>query len=339
MYDPWTDLVIALGWVPLFLLAHQAVNGRWLFGGVDLARIVDLTLLVSFMHQPLTLGLVYGDRRQLAQRTRLFIWAPVVTLAAALIAVRDHLWIVVPIAAVWNTVHTLQQRYGLCRIYSRKAGYGSARLDRAALYVAMGIALTLVAANPATERLLNRVQIGANNASAVRILARIQPYALAILIPLVIAGAAIAVALVRQERDAPAPNPGKWIYQLSSLALIFSIAVDPAAGFVAYVAAHAVEYVIVVYRNARSRTTGPEGERTVLGRMSTTRFGRLVYVGVIMGLAAVAHDHLSTNGYLIVLYTVGALHFTYDGVIWKLRRPAVADSFAIGATAAVPSAA
>ena len=82
------------------------------------------------MHQPLTLPFVYGDGRQFAQRRRLFTWAPVVILGAVIIGVTMNLWIVVPIAAVWNTIHTLQQRYGLSRIYSRKAGYGSALLDR-----------------------------------------------------------------------------------------------------------------------------------------------------------------------------------------------------------------
>jgi hypothetical protein len=337
VYDGCTDLVIALGWIPLFLLAHQAVGGHGLLGDVDLARIVDLTLLVSFMHQPLTLGLVYGDSRQLSQRRRLFVAAPFIAVAVALVAVREHLWIVVPVAAVWNTVHTLQQRYGLCRIYSRKAGYGSARLDRAILYLTMGVALLLVGANPATTRLLERVQIGDNNASAVRALANVRPFALALFVPVAVAAVLVALALVRQEGRGRGPNLGKWIYQSSSVALILSIAVDPAAGFVAYVAAHAVEYVIVVYRNARSRTSGAEGERTILGRLATTRPGRLLYVGTIMGLAAVAHDHLTTDGYLVVLYTVGALHFTYDGVIWKLRKPAVADSFAIARAA--PSAA
>ena len=31
----------------------------------------------------------------------------------------------------------------------------------------------------------------------------------------------------------------------------------------------------------------------------------------------------------MVLYTVGVLHFLYDGFIWKLRKPAVAAGFAI----------
>jgi hypothetical protein len=39
----------------------------------------------------------------------------------------------------------------------------------------------------------------------------------------------------------------------------------------------------------------------------------------------------------VVLFTVGALHFLYDGFIWKLRKPAVAADFAI-ASAATASA-
>src|SRR5689334_7168275 len=109
------------------------------------------------MHQPLTLGFVYADGRHFAQRRWLFTVAPFVALVVALIAVHWNLWLAVPVAAVWNTVHTLQQRYGLSRIYSRKAGYGSALLDRAVFYTWMVAALLLVAANPSTTSLLSRV--------------------------------------------------------------------------------------------------------------------------------------------------------------------------------------
>src|SRR5207302_10762576 len=156
IYDRATDILIALLWVPLFLVARQAVNGH-----VSLTTLVELTLLVSFMHQPLTLPFVYADGRQFAQRRLLFTWAPVVILGAVIIGVTMNLWIVVPIAAVWNTIHTLQQRYGLSRIYSRKAGYGSALLDRSVLYLWMLAALLLVAANPSTKSLLDRVNTGA----------------------------------------------------------------------------------------------------------------------------------------------------------------------------------
>ena len=38
---------------------------------------------------------------------------------------------------------------------------------------------------------------------------------------------------------------------------------------------------------------------------------------------------LPWHAYLIALYTVGLLHFVYDAVIWKVRRPAVATGFGI----------
>jgi hypothetical protein len=40
-------------------------------------------------------------------------------------------------------------------------------------------------------------------------------------------------------------------------------------------------------------------------------------------------DVLPWHAYLIALYTVGLLHFVYDAVIWKVRRPAVAAGFGI----------
>jgi hypothetical protein len=281
------------------------------------------------MHQPLTLGFVYADGRQFAQRRSLFVLAPVVAVGVALAAVRWNLWIAVPVAAVWNTVHTLQQRYGLSRIYSRKAGYGSAFLDRALVYSWMVAALLLVAANTATTHLLDRVDLGANNDAAVRILADARPYALALFVPVAILTACVTIALVRQEARTAQPNPAKWLYQAGSLGLIASIAINPAAGFVAYVAAHAVEYTIVVYRNARTRTKGPDGERTPLGRLALTRAGRFAYVAAVMGGAYAVHALVVGPSYLVVLYVIGSLHFLYDGVIWKLRRPAVAATFAI----------
>jgi hypothetical protein len=35
------------------------------------------------------------------------------------------------------------------------------------------------------------------------------------------------------------------------------------------------------------------------------------------------------SSYVIVLYSVGILHFWYDSFIWKLRRPSVAANFGI----------
>jgi hypothetical protein len=350
IYDAPTDLLVSLCWVPLFVAGHQLSAARGAHADSMLRWAVTSILLVSFAHQPLTLALVYGDRRQFAQRRQLFVWAPPITVAAVVVAVALHLWVIVPIAALWNTIHTLQQRYGLSRIYARRAGYGAAGLDRWVLYSWMGAAVLLVAANPATLGLVQRVSIGDLNASGVRLLSELRPIALVLFVPTALAAVGLAGAIFAQEtrmvtgphgvRPAPVPapsglsagtnaNPAKWLYQVSSLALIASLAVDPAAGFIAYVGAHAIEYAIVVYKTAESRYGRVRDNSTLLGRVAWCPAGRLLALAAVSGLALGLTMRVHGEVANAMLYTFGALHFLYDGFIWKLRKPSVAADFAI----------
>jgi hypothetical protein len=329
IYDAPSDLATALGWIPIFVVALVAVS---IHGDRDLLPpLVALALFASAMHQPLTLGLVYGDPDQRAAHRRLFRWAPLVVVGTVVAATQLTPLLVIPVAAAWNTVHTLQQRYGLCRIYSRRAGYGSARLDRSLLYSALGAALVFVASHGGIVDLVARAHLAGRNGAAVRDLAAIGTAVAWLLWPALLAVAALAVSWVRvEQRAGPSANPARWLYMGSSLALIAGIAVAPAAGFVAYLAAHTIEYVIVVHHTAVRRGADP-ASRGAIARSS----GRPVLVGLgmlfVMLPVAVAHLVVSLETLSILLACVGALHFLYDGVIWKLRRPAVAQQFAIAA--------
>ena len=149
----------------------------------------------------------------------------------------------------------------------------------------------------------------------------------------------VVLAVVRQELQAgPAANPGKWLYQGSSLALLASILVDPTAGFIAYVTAHAVEYAVVVERTAYRRYgSGEAGGPSVLSRLGRTTAGRIGYFGAVV-LAAVALKAAVHGAALnTVIFAVGGLHFTYDAVIWKLRRPTVARDFHLAAVGTAPA--
>ena len=299
----------------MFLLGHRLSAGHGPHDDRLLRSAVAAAFLLSFLHQPLTLGLVYGDSRRFGERRRLFLWAPPITVAVVVVAVTFHLWILIPIAAVWNTQHTLQQRYGLSRIYARKAGYGSARLDRMVLYASMVCVALAVATSPATLELVRRVGLGRVNGEGVRLLTNLRPVAWALLVPAAMVAVGLVIAIVWQEATVEHPNPAKWLYQASSLALIAAIAIDPVAGFIAYVGAHAVEYFVVVYKTTETRH----------GRQAR-RLG--VLVGVV-AVAVVAQRQLHSEVYDVTIYTVGALHFLYDSFIWKLRKPAVAADFAI----------
>ena len=330
IYGARADLFVALCWVPLFLAAH-ALTGS-ISNEALLNNLFNLAFVLSLLHQPLTLALVYGDKSQFELRKKLFTWSPVVAVALIAVAVMLDLWIIIPIAAIWNTIHTLQQRYGLSRIYGRKAGFGSARLDRAVLFSWMVAALVVVGSTPKVLDQLARVMLDNRNASAIRDLAGIRPYALWLLAPALAAAFISLWLVVRQERaHVEQANRAKWVYQGSSLLLIATIAWDPLAGFIAYVAAHAIEYFVVVYKTMQSRY-GKTGDRTsVLGKMAHTSWGRLAFfaafVVVIYEIDRGLGTSLPNHAYLITIYSIGILHFWYDSFIWKLRKPVVAKAF------------
>ena len=328
------DLTIALCWIPIFVAAHMlSVTGA---NDALLNRMFRAAFVLSLLHQPLTLALVYGDREQFALRKRLFTWSPPIAVGLIAVAVLADLWIVVPIAAIWNTIHTLQQRYGLSRIYSRKAGYGSARLDRAVLYVGMTAALVVAGSSAKTLAALGRVMLDDRNTAAITDLTSVRPYALWLVTPALAALAVVLWLLLRQEREhAAEANPAKWLYQVSSLALIAAIAYDPLAGFVAYVAAHAIEYTIVVDKTVERRYAAPRPAMPLLGRLVRDRRARwasfAVFVAAILWFESDVRAAIPGHAYLIVVYSVGILHFWYDSFIWKLRRPAVARDLGIAA--------
>ena len=89
---------VALAWIP-FALAVAVVRRD----EHALATFLEMLSLFSFLHQPLTLPLVYGDREQFASRTRLFVWAPLALAAVGgwllLMHALDLYWLILPAVA------------------------------------------------------------------------------------------------------------------------------------------------------------------------------------------------------------------------------------------------
>jgi len=272
-------------------------------------------LLLSSAHQPVTLALAYGDRERFARHGRLFVLAPPVVIAAAALAVHTSLFAVAVVAGAWNAEHTLMQRYGLVRVYGRRAGDERGGLERAMLGSWLVLAIVSAAANPRTSAYLRRVDLGEINRRGVGLLTRLAPEASLMLAPAVVAAVFLTLRWTRAERTGD-PNVAKWLYVGSTACLLGVMCVEPVAGFAAYVGAHAVEYFAVAGRTAR-REHRPWGAFGVIAATPG------LVLGALLVLDRLGSFGLATVGYL----TVGALHFVYDSVIWKLRRPAVAQVF------------
>jgi len=318
------DGAVAFAWVPFVVAA------RWASGNhAALLVVLNGTFLLSFLHQPLTLPLVYGDPGQRAAHRRLYRWSPLVFAAAIAFGLWVSLALVAIVAGLWNAEHTLMQRYGLTRIYGRKAGQGDGRLDKAMLVSWLVLALVWVAADPATPARLVGLRLGQVNDDGVERLLSLRPWAAGLLVPVVIAALVLALGWVRGEASrcrAGRANPAKWLYVGSTAALFAVILVDPVAGFIGYVGAHSIEYFVIVHHALGSRFT--DGSGGPLGRVVRAPGGRGrflgCYVAAFFALVALEKAWGDQGVYGFTVLFLGGLHVFYDGFVWKLRHPAVA---------------
>ena len=117
VHGPAMDVVLGFCWLPVALVVHEAEPHL-----TAVQSIMGVIFLISFAHQPLTLGLVYGDPALRHAHPRLYRWAPWVVFALVVIGLNVSLTLVAVMAGLWNAEHTLMQRYGVMRIYGRKVG-------------------------------------------------------------------------------------------------------------------------------------------------------------------------------------------------------------------------
>lgn len=336
IHAPLPDLALAFCWVPFAVAAHQAAGDRQ-----AIATVLTATFALSFAHQPLTLPIVYGDPQERATRRRLYAWCPIVFLTAAV----GGLWLSVAavsiVAGLWNVEHTLMQRFGITRIYGRKAGEidpAGARQEKLLLISWLALAATAAAAADGTERAVRRLPLGEVNQAGLGILADLRSVARWTLPLVVLAAAALTVRWTRAEARrwrAGGGNPAKVLYLGATAALIGLMLVDPVAGFVGYVGAHAVEYFVIVHTSLGNRWTA-DGSGGPMGSLMRSPGGRRRFLAgyaasmvvLIVGLRAIGNPRL----YLVTILTLGGLHVLYDGFVWKLRRPQVAAGL-VSATA------
>ncbi len=331
IHDRRTDAVITFLWVPFSAAAALAYSSPRL-----LAVVVALTLLTSLVHQPLTLGLIYGDPAQFAVARRVFTVFPFVLLGAVIVARSFSLTLVAVVAGLWNAEHTLMQRYGISRIYARKAGETGPALERPMLISWLVFALAFAAADPRTTRLLGRVELGATNEEGVRVLQTLRPWAVG---AVVFASLFVVWTTVRwwsgERRLGRVGWTPKRRYIFGTALLFVVMLVNPIVGLIGYVGAHAVEYFVIVHGALGRRYVGPQAQiggavgRVVRSPLRAT--GCVVVYVVLVGAALVSVQKLVDADIAnTVLLTVGGMHVFFDGFIWKLRRPVVAHSVAAG---------
>src|SRR5262249_37337326 len=104
---------------------------------------VVVALAVNFIHRHYVFLLVYGDGEAFAARRAAYLLAPPAAgLTVGLVLWSRRTTLIDPLfvgVTAWNIWHVVMQRYGILRIYAKKAGGGlesaaEAKLDRAFLW-------------------------------------------------------------------------------------------------------------------------------------------------------------------------------------------------------------
>jgi hypothetical protein len=327
MLGPLADLLFALSWLPFALAGHvmegQVRDLRALFAGV---------MFISFAHQPLTFPLVYASPWRLGAHRRMFLWFPVVAIAVIVVSTQLSMTLVAVVGGLWNGEHILMQRYGIGRLYGRKAGDNQGGIERWMLVFWFLVPLLWNTVSGALGRVLDRLSSHSVDADAARLLLGMQSEARVAFVLSLLMAALLTVRWLASEWRSGLANPGKWVY-LGSTAGLFALAVvDPVAAVVGFVASHSIEYFVLVGRSVGSEARHPGP----LGRMARRTHGRMelfvAYGFVTGGVFLLLYQVAPGSVLLVAVLTIGAVHFFYDAFIWKLRQPAVAES--LGAASA-----
>lgn len=319
--SPSHDIAMAFLWVPFVVAAHAVANDpdrlRW---------VVSATLLFSFAHQPLTLWLVYGDAAQRRARPRVALLAPFVALLAVSVGTSIRPDVVALVAGVWNVAHTLRQRYGVSRLYGRLAGIDCSG-DNRLLWSWLAVAVAAALAGTNLSEAASQAGLGSRNTTAVDALAAADVVGAALLLTAGVTAAAVTANWIRAERRRPLHSRARFIYLGSTAALFAVLAIDPVAGFVGYVGAHAAEYLLVVrwrIRKAGTQSVAGDGVGALVRRIGTDGSIAL-YAFAVVALIAGLRNLNGSQAAVAITLTLGALHLGFDSVIWRSTRSAASN--------------
>jgi hypothetical protein len=327
VHGPVADIALGWCWLPIAVIVHVAEPHL-----SAVQSIVGIIFLISFAHQPLTLGLVYGDPAQRDAHRKLYRWAPWVAFTLIVIGLNVSLSLVALMAGLWNAEHTLMQRYGVMRIYGRKAGDQHGRLEKPMLIVWLVAGIAYIGGYVDLQELVHKLGIGSTNARSVDLLGGLAGWARVLFWVAAFAGVVLAVKWWKAERRfGPRASRPKHLYVLGTVGLIVAVMIDPIAGVAGYVGAHAIEYFAVVHSSLRKRNdTAPVAVATQTPLRRTVAY--IGYFAAISTLVYLTWSPFNGKLYAFAILFIGALHILYDGFVWKLRRPALAASLGITPT-------
>ncbi|MDA0709079.1 MAG: hypothetical protein O3B73_02585 [bacterium] len=315
---PFVDLsCLSLGWLAFFFIPYYFADHSETF------RLLAVTTFAA--HRYFTFPLIYLDPVEFQRRKAIYLLTPVLCLA--IVGLCYYFRIDEPeMFAIWylfNYFHFVRQKYGILRIYSGKARWGHKRLDAWTSYLwgIAGFAFMFGYQSDVEGRVMHYLRTLSGGTPI-----PMEMTWLAYLFASLITCVWLAYEFLNPEQK----NWPKLIFLFS---VVFMYGVVPIlstdALFIATSFSHAAEYIALVGFTVKNKSRQHAFESPVLARaarhilLSTAGF-IIATSGMLYGLKT-----LSLLAFLVFTYGTSFMHFIFDGMIWKLRRPRVAQEVGV----------
>jgi len=234
----------------------------------------------------------------------------------------------ITLSILWNFYHTLTQKIGILRVYSRKAAYGKAWLDKAMVWSWFIYLFFQLGAMPSVFRQISGFTLsGRYLAEAVAPALKVFPYFA--LLSLAVATVITALYVKEEWSNRQGFHWPKNIFMASILILYGLFFYDFLVAYVVFGFSHALEYVAFVAIFSRKKFMAKGATSSWMARW-VRRPG--LSMGIFMGASsAVFIPWYFLAGQSLTAYILGSgfLHFLYDGWIWKVRSPEVGKPLGI----------
>lgn len=275
---------------------------------------------LTLPHRWLTLLLVVTDpdRREGRALQLLAVAGLALVLVGGVWAWTGALTCLALVDYVWNGYHFAAQHHGVLRMYSRKVGGGPEWLERWGLRFFVTYSILRTAGW--TTGWLETTSLSLLRALDITVL----------LIP--------ATLLLSSFWHFQTQRLGRLIYLVSLCtlysAIVVSLTLSWRRGVVALVTAaslfHAVEYLAVVTHYAQRRQR--VGSTGLFRSMAAYWLPLLGIYMVLLGSVGVMMERPSSAAvplWMAANLWAALVHYAYDGMIWKLRRPATAQALGV----------
>jgi hypothetical protein len=310
---PVADLAFfSYGWL-LVLLPLLWIDA-WFYA------VVFAVIMVNDLHRHYTFVLVYGEPEEFEKRKALYIGLPIVAALVSFAFVYSKSFpVLLTISVLWTMYHSVGQKYGITRIYARKAGYGEAWIEKGLIFSWFSYIVFAIAEKEAAT--LSQFEAGRVVLTSLGDLLR---YMTVLSYPILAVALVFTALFVRQEylnRDRM--SVAKMLY-VTSILLLYSVFFRSLViGYVVFGFSHALEYIALVNIFVKTKYAQRPEVKSLLARASRRLWLSSSVFGVgVVGLCVAAQ---LWNAEALAIYIVGSsfLHFIYDGLIWKVRRPEV----------------